>query len=256
MRRLLRPTAGKVAGLCTAGVLVALIAVSGGKMFSPGELNAEGRGGKRGGVGSHADVGGNCGACHAAPWSAETMATRCLDCHDDVRRQIDAHQPLHGRLSEGMQCRCCHTEHNGPHGALTSLARFDHEATAFPLTGKHRALDCQSCHRDNVFQGTPQSCVSCHAEPEVHKGRFGVGCRECHSTSTWSGATFKHTFPLDHGRRGRASECATCHTEPDDYRTYTCYGCHAHEPARVERKHKGIVNLQNCVRCHPTGRED
>ena len=69
---------------------------------------------------------------------------------------------------------------------------------------------------------------------------------------------FDHEFPLDHGSRGRASECSVCHQDaPRSYRTYTCYGCHEHSPARVAAEHReeGVRNLDDCVRCHATGRE-
>jgi hypothetical protein len=259
MRRLGRLTPGIVAALGTLGAVGVLLATRGGAMFSPGPLSARDRPNVTlGGVRSHADLAGRCSACHAPPWSGDTMAKRCLDCHAYVREQIDQQRSLHGKLSGAMRCQGCHSEHNGAHAALTSLAHFDHDLTEFPLTGKHRTADCRSCHAENVFRGTPRTCVSCHAEPRAHKGRFGTDCAGCHSTTTWEGATFKHTFPLNHGlRRGRTSTCATCHPAAGDYRTWTCYGCHAHQPARIERKHvrKGIHEFQNCVRCHPTGRE-
>jgi predicted DNA-binding antitoxin AbrB/MazE fold protein len=327
MRRFPRLTAGKVAPVLTLGIVGVLLWRGGGRVFSPGELNAERRGGELGGVTSHAGLGGNCAACHAPPWAGVTMADRCLDCHADVRRQLDKGGPLHGRLPAGKQCRDCHTEHQGPHGELTRLDRFDHAFAAFPLAGKHRGLDCeichrgrpfkgvaqdcagchvepavhkgrfgtdcaachataswaergslgsfnhdlaafkltgkhksvscQSCHAGNVYKGTPQACVSCHAEPAVHKGRFGTGCVQCHSTASWKGATFKHTFPLTHGSR-RPVACATCHKDPGQYKTYTCYGCHEHQEDRMVRRHPRIRNLgelAKCARCHPNGRE-
>jgi hypothetical protein len=253
-----RLTSGLVA-LLTLAAVGALLLARGGRMFSPGGLSAFARRGVAlGGVPSHAELGGNCSACHVAPWGRETMAGRCLGCHEDVRAQIEEKKPLHGRMSEGMACRRCHTEHHGPHAALTSLASFDHDLTGFALTGKHRGVGCASCHPRNVFKGTPQACASCHAEPAVHKGRYGTDCARCHSAASWGGATFKHTFPLSHGaRRRRTNACATCHPKAHDYRTYTCYGCHAHEPGRIERKHvrRGITDFEGCVRCHPTGRE-
>jgi hypothetical protein len=391
----------------TLGVVAVVVYAAGGRIFSPGALNADVRDDvKLGGVRSHAEIDGQCSACHAAPWSGTTMAARCLDCHHDIKNQIDAHAPLHGKMTNGMQCRECHSEHNGPHAALTSLERFDHALAAFPLTGKHREGECQGCHKSKAFLGTPQTCVACHAEPAVHKGKFGTECAQCHSTSTWKstggmsiakgtfnhdatsfpltgkhssvecklchvssvfkgtaktcaschaepqvhkgkfgtecanchttatwknaggalaglpgkfnhdlaafkltgmhnnlvcaachknnvfkgtsqtcsachaepvvhkgkfgqecaqchssetwkGAKFKHTFPLDHGRRGRVSECATCHNKPNDMKAYTCYGCHEHQEARIARKHPKLnaIQLQNCVKCHPTGRE-
>jgi hypothetical protein len=189
------------------------------------------------------------------------MATRCLDCHTDVRDQLDAQRPLHGLLSDGMQCRRCHTEHKGAHGVLTNLAHFDHDCAAFKLTGKHKTVACASCHVNHVYKGTAHQCASCHAEPQVHRGRFGTDCAQCHTTSTWEDATFTHSFPLNHGRGKRgASACFTCHTTPNDYQTYTCYGCHRHDPVKTEEKHlkKGLANaanVRNCAECHPTGRK-
>lgn len=331
MRRLGFLTTGRGTALLTLVAVVLVLCISGGRMFSPGELNAQSRQGvKLGGVASHTEIGGRCSACHVSPWSGGSMASRCLECHTDVRRQLDAHRPLHGMLSDGLQCRSCHTEHHGPHAVLTSLAKFDHDVTEFKLTGKHQTAACASCHVNNVFHGTSKTCVSCHAEPQIHKGRFGAGCAQCHSTSTWIGAAtkfdhnlaafkltgkhqtvacaschvnnifhgtpktcaschaeppghkerfssgrfgsdcaqchstsmwrgalVKHTFPLDHHHKHMTMDCATCHTTANNYRTYTCYGCHAHEPAKMERKHArlNIANLEQCARCHPTGRE-
>jgi hypothetical protein len=52
-------------------------------------------------------------------------------------------------------------------------------------------------------------------------------------------------------------ECATCHALPNDYRTFTCYGCHRHEPEKTAEKHLkwNIIELQACAKCHPTGRK-
>lgn len=258
MKRLTDVSLGKLTAVFTlAGVGIVLLA-NGQQMFSPGTLNAQSRKGLvLGGVASHAAIGGNCAACHVAPWSGEVMANRCLDCHTDVRAQIDARRTLHGKIADGMQCRVCHTEHYGPHGALTSFAEFDHGWTGFTLTGKHRAVACASCHVNNVYQGTPQTCASCHAEPQVHKGRFGTNCAHCHATSTWKDATFSHTFPIAHGNGKKANACVTCHADSHHFETYTCQTCHRHEPAKTEKKHlqKGILSVENCAKCHPKGRK-
>src|SRR5437660_839335 len=128
MRGLARLPPGIIFALITLGVVVAAILAGGGRMFSAGPLNTESRRSvARGGVRSHAETDNNCSACHVSPWSGETMASRCLNCHTDVRDQLDAHGPLHGRLAGGQKCRNCHTEHKGPHAALTSLAKFDHD---------------------------------------------------------------------------------------------------------------------------------
>jgi hypothetical protein len=135
------------------------------------------------------------------------------------------------------------------------MADFDHEQL-FPLTGAHAAAECVACHAEQRFAGTPADCVACHPEPEIHAGQFGDECDRCHTTEAWTPAHLtRHTFPLDHGEEGK-SECQTCHVE--SYAVYTCYSCHEHEPADIRRRHldEGIEDFDNCVECHPTGRED
>jgi hypothetical protein len=256
-----RLSLGQWTALCTCVALGMIVFFSGQQMLSPGALNAQSRTGvSLGGAASHASLSANCSACHVPPWSGETMATRCLACHTDIHRQIDAQGPMHGLLSEPMLCRNCHTEHQGAHAALTDLSRFDHDCAAFKLTGKHTAAACASCHVNNVYKSTPHACASCHAEPPVHLGKFGSDCARCHTTAAWAGATFAHRFPMSHGGGGKKNKaCITCHTEPD-YQTYTCYGCHRHDPGKTESQHfkKGwatALNIQRCAECHPTGRK-
>src|SRR5262249_61735481 len=131
---------------------------------------------RRGRAGAQPKMGGNAAACHDPAWSSETMADRCMTCHTDIRSQLDGKGPLHGTLSAGMECRSCHTEHQGSHSVLTNMAKFDHDCAAFKLTGAHRKADCKSCHVNSLYKSTAQTCISCHAEPQVHLGRFGTGC--------------------------------------------------------------------------------
>ncbi len=253
----IRPGPANVVALATvAGVLIVL-AVHGKEMFSPGPLRAQVRSQEPlGGVSSHAAIGNNCAACHVSPWSKETMASRCLDCHKDVKTQLDAGGSLHGRFANGGECRSCHTEHKGPHGVLTNLARFDHDCAAFQLTGKHQTTECKACHTTpGVYKGTAKTCFTCHAEPVVHKEKYGTTCSQCHSTSTWDGAVIRHTgFSMTHG--GRNNTCATCHNVVAHFSTYTCYNCHEHTPAKIERTHsrRRIANLNDCTRCHGRNR--
>jgi hypothetical protein len=181
-----------------------------------------------------------CGKCHIGGVYAGTP-TRCVDCHSDD----DAHGG-----SFGWECQDCHGTNNWEGAAL------DHNATGFPLNGKHRDATCEGCHAGGVYQGTPTSCVSCHSSDDTHGGGFGTDCASCHSTDGWKPAQYSgdHRFPLDH--KGAKSNCATCH--PDSLREYTCYGCHEHEPQRMQEKHddKDIFDLSDCAGCHPNGKKD
>ncbi len=188
-------------------------------------------------TGAHVNVA--CTQCHANGVFKGTPQN-CVDCH----HKNDAHNGAFG-----ANCAQCHTTEGW------EPATFDHDRAAFKLTGAHVSVACARCHVSNVFQGTPQTCVSCHAEPAVHRGQFGTDCTQCHNTDSWQGATFNHAFPLNHGGRGTIP-CVTCHTTPGDFGGYTCYGCH--NQAEIEQKHReeGATNLGDCVRCHSTGGGD
>jgi hypothetical protein len=259
-----RLTWGEVAALVTLTVVAAAMFAGGDTMFSPGDLNARNRTRSQlGGVASHSEIGA-CSACHTPPWSRQTMADRCLDCHTDVRKQLDAQGPLHGMLPNGIQCRNCHTEHHGTHGVLTSFAQFDHDCAAFKLTGKHRTIDCKSCHVGNVYKGTAQTCASCHAEPRVHLGMFSADCAQCHSTSTWTFAALSPTGlgSFDHDRTAfpltgqhRTVACQSCHRSDGlggflfKGTAQACASCHA-EPS-VPTVHKMRYGI-GCAKCHTT----
>ena len=245
---------------------------SGGWVFAPADLSAA-SGEPLGGVRSHAELANDCGACHVAPWSKETMDTRCVRCHTGITGEGADSSGLHGALADASQCRSCHTEHKGTAGELTKFdlaaddagTRFDHARTSFPLTGAHSAVTCRGCHQDalslRALAATPTECISCHRAEDTHQGSLGVDCAACHTTATWDDADFDHTFPLAHGTRNRQpSECALCHQDaPADYERYTCYGCHEHAERRVlaEHREEGIstAEIVDCVACHRTGRE-
>ncbi len=189
-------------------------------------------------VGEHVTV--VCSDCHQDGIYAGTP-TECVACH----AQDDAHD---GQF--GNDCEACHTPVDW------ADAVFDHSLSAFPLTGAHVSVACEQCHVDGIFEGTPQTCVSCHQDPDYHLGLFGDDCAACHTTTAWSPATYNqmHTFPINHGESGN-SACAVCH--PQSLSAYTCYNCHEHDPADIEREHReeGITDFNNCVECHPTGEE-
>jgi len=188
--------------------------------------------------GKHQTV--ECAKCHVNNVFQGTPQT-CIACHQKDDKHAGAF---------GTDCAACHNPSNW------ADAKFDHNLSTFKLTGAHVSVQCSKCHVNNVFKGTPQTCVSCHAEPQQHLGAFGTDCVQCHSTTTWRGATFNHAFPLNHGESGNIP-CQTCHVTAN-FKEYTCYGCHAHDPARIEARHvrEGISNFQDCVRCHATGRRE
>lgn len=193
-----------------------------------------------------------CTDCHAAR-SFAFEAARCETCHREYQPAfIDEHVALWS-----SECRSCHD------GTGADGSGFDHGRTSFPLTGAHSVVECAGCHKGArsaaALAETPTTCIGCHREDDTHLGAMGADCAACHSTAAWDDVSFDHRFPLDHGESG-VSECIVCHQDaPESYERYTCYSCHEHTPARIQREHdeEGIsrAKLPDCVSCHPTGRE-
>jgi hypothetical protein len=187
----------------------------------------------------------NCTDCHADLTIIAALKTSPGDCNA-CHQKDDKHKG-----SYGTACGQCH-------GAVSwKEATIDHSTTSYPLTGKHISVPCMSCHLNSVYKGTPTACSACHNAADVHKGAFGQNCGDCHTTAAWKPAAYNkpHTaFPLNHGvgRNAAATPCSTCHTT--SLLTYTCYGCHAHTAASIQRQHRNTQNVNDCMRCHQSGR--
>jgi hypothetical protein len=202
--------------------------------------------------GAHATE--QCESCHATKYRTATSATlsprkatagwlgletTCASCHrdDDVHRQ-----------SLGTLCGNCHTA-----AKWDDASKFDHDASRYPLTGKHVEVGCDECHlsprlpitpdadgkRHALFRPLPfRECSSCHTD--VHGGKLGPRCASCHVTERFSAVDrrdFDHSrtkYPL---RGAHASvSCAACHGNGMRKPTPafdTCASCHA-DPHRFE----------------------
>jgi hypothetical protein len=171
------------------------------------------------------------------------LSTRCDSCHFDEHR---------GQL--GRDCAKCHKETE-----WKPTTTFGHQATVFPLRGKHGQVACARCHPSVPDERTPAdafpkpraaaflqmkpiehgTCESCHEDP--HKGSFGAACASCHSEVGWKiiqvggtkNASFhdKTRFPLRGGHVG-----------------VTCRNCHGPFPGRPAR-FKGLA-FERCSDCH------
>ncbi len=137
-------------------------------------------------------------------------------------------------------------------------AVFDHFTTAFRLDGAHQFAECESCHVDGQFVGTPTRCGGCHAEgtrvratprPAQHIATTEL-CDSCHRTNTWA-----PVIAVDHLET--LGTCASCHDgrhalgKPANHipASNQCGDCHrttAFSPATFD--HAGITSA--CVSCH------
>ena len=166
-RRLVTPLA-VVLVVLVAGGLVAWGLSRGSSMFSPGALNAQAGGPAvtLGGVSTHASLGNDCAACHATRFSAQTMAEKCLECHQDVQQEMDGGTGLHGKLNAtdwNGTCEGCHTEHHGAAGALTILNEsFPHDLTGYSLRAHNGETSCADCHDQGPTAFDQKTCADCH----------------------------------------------------------------------------------------------
>lgn len=240
-------------GLVAAAIAICAAAIAitafGGALFQPGELAL-----------AHSDYQHQCSACHTPKVGAAALSRNCLACHKDIQKQLRDTLSLHARVG-ASECRVCHTDHRGPGAALTlDAAAFGYDHKTFPLEGAHAAIPCARCHgslANSQFTHAERTCRACHADDDKHRGTYGDECGACHNAQAWDDVTFSHTFPMQHGVRGRRSECSVCHPDSREWRRYTCYGCHEHSRSGILAEHddENIRDLENCVRCHPTGNE-
>ena len=181
--------------------------------------------------GGHQKV--DCAKCHVPGKGFRVPAHDCNACH----RKDDPHK---GSL--GPKCADCHNETNWKE------ARFDHDKTRFPLTGKHPDVKCADCHKNNQYKATPRECLACHKKDDKHKGQFGEKCETCHDAKSWKNINFDHDTDTRYALLGkhRSVTCESCHTGPlyKQKLPTACIDCH-----KKDDKHKGTLG-ERCADCH------
>ncbi|HLO30987.1 MAG TPA: cytochrome c3 family protein, partial [Anaerolineales bacterium] len=217
---------GLLAALITALVIAGYAYARGSMMYSPGPLSTQGAR-SLGGVTSHAETGGDCQACHTAPWEAATMADRCTVCHSDIAAQMRNVATMHGTLLHDdprLGCRHCHPEHRGATAQLTVMedASFPHEVVGFSLKGHQltaarKPFICKDCHQGDIRTFALDSCDNCHRQIDsafmtAHTLSFGSACLDCHDGVDRFGKNFDHnvfSFKITGKHVGLA--CVQCH---------------------------------------------
>ncbi|NRA09895.1 MAG: cytochrome C [Myxococcales bacterium] len=198
----------------------------------------------------HAEIEGDCASCHA-PFDRENQRDRCLRCHEEVAEDLQAGSGLHGRDArvKGSLCRDCHSEHQGRDADILGFNResFQHRFTDFELRGRHREVECASCHvPEKAYREATQQCADCHGEDDAHGGQLGDDCSSCHVERGWKDTKFEHAstgFALE-GAHARV-DCRVCHAGPRYQGTPTdCRACHA-----TNDRHGGHFG-RDCSRCH------
>ena len=199
---------------------------------------------------AHEDIESDCKLCHS-PGSDRAQRDLCMDCHENVGRDVAEGQGFHGRnpKARAEDCATCHTDHEGRDAQIVLFSRggFDHEYTDFPLLGAHRTTQCDTCHLPGTaWHSAPGECIDCHADDDHHDGALGPQCADCHGEENWIESRFNHKttdFPLL-GQHQQAT-CESCHRSANYQATpKTCVVCHKEEDV-----HNGL-NGTECNDCH------
>jgi hypothetical protein len=144
----------------------------------------------------------------------------------------------------GAKCESCHGT------SRWKTQSFDHARnTRFALTGKHATAACEACHVGGLYERKlATDCLSCHRGDDVHQGRNGARCEECHGAAAWKPARFDHDRDTKFPLRGahRVATCEACHTGNVHERKpgSDCVACHERDD--VHRGQQG----RDCARCH------
>jgi hypothetical protein len=115
-----------------------------------------------------------CERCHKDNRPLAGSGNLCINCH----RQDDVHNN-----SLSPRCGECHTQWS------FTPARFDHTKVGCNLTGIHRTIACNDCHRNGNYVGLTAQCVGCHRDEAARKGpphNAYTTCANCHNPNYWS----------------------------------------------------------------------
>jgi len=204
--------------------------------------------------GSHASQA--CLTCHPNH-QAQGTDPACVTCHRSLYDSTT--NPNHQASGFSTDCALCHQASDADWQSGNLGPNFDHSATAFPLTGAHRTVNCGQCHQGGQYTGTPTDCYTCHwtrTQDDVWQLQIGSQCGQCHNTTAWpTNVQWNHTDPpASYALEGvhATQACLSCHpshqaqgTAPD------CWGCHAGVYATATNPNHVQLNFDHdCSRCH------
>lgn len=230
------------------------------------------------------EIRADCIACHDGGHGGHdgALGRDCAACHTSLGwtvdlKPLDAHAiPMngaHGTLScagchglganlrlEQAECSDCHAQaHGGSEAACQEChgttawkpALFDHDKCPCAFPGKHKTVECVSCHAEMNFTATPTVCSECHAKDRPHQP-LGE-CSTCHSALSWQQGRFDHNrqtgFRLD--GKHLAVSCNSCHGDSGNFRDAPadCAGCHGDAGTTA---HGTSPEFRDCTACHST----
>ncbi|MCK5884419.1 MAG: hypothetical protein KAG61_12075 [Bacteriovoracaceae bacterium] len=196
----------------------------------------------------------------------KTVATKCLSCHQNP------HLKKFNKVKTN-NCLDCHTRNS-----FKVTSSFNHSRSGFELEGKHKSLNCNSCHSKGYkIPNAKKSCTTCHKDP--HNKKMGNSCVKCHGQESWFVTkNFHKNFKLkgihlslscnnchkeNRSLRGVERNCHTCHQKdsPHQGQLFDCGKCHGeHQWEMPKFRHgmtsfplRGAHRVLSCNECHKDG---
>jgi hypothetical protein len=224
-------------------------------------------------LGAHAVV--ECQDCHknAAVGNYVGLSTACSSCHlSDWQKTNNPVHPSAGAAFAAANCTTCHSFDTWTN------ANFDHSSTGFLLTNGHANVACSLCHINNNYNltiaATDCGNSQCHLTAwqtttnPVHPSSgpaFAIAnCSTCHTTVSWTTASFNHSatgFALTSGHANVA--CSLCHINnnyslniaPTDCGNSQCHLTTWQQTNTPVHSTSGpAFAARNCANCHtPAG---
>ncbi|WP_346862623.1 hypothetical protein [uncultured Draconibacterium sp.] len=193
--------------------------------------------------------GKQCVDCHQGSTSAAT--SECFSCHQANYNEAKDH------LALGFPTNClqCHTVNSW------EASEFNHNTTAFPLTGAHTGTDCASCHSQG-YAGTTTLCSECHQTDYTstsNPNHLSIGisgqCNDCHTTNPgWAPASFpdhNSYYALNGAHATISNDCYLCHSGNYTSTANTCYACHTSDYNNTSNpNHAASKFSSDCLSCH------
>ncbi|MCF6170948.1 MAG: hypothetical protein L3J66_08230 [Bacteroidales bacterium] len=204
--------------------------------------------------GEHNGEWNDCVDCHTNPDNYALFTCTTSQCHEK-NDMDDEHKGVGGYIYESIACLDCHPNGSGD--------GFNHNTSAFPLTGAHTDAECENCHADG-YSGTSTVCVDCHNAnytETTNPNHVGIGlsddCESCHTTDPgWQPATFNNHndyYALTGAHTTIANDCANCHHGDYNNTANTCTGCHEENYNQTTNPNHLAIGLSNdCEACHTT----
>lgn len=197
-------------------------------------------------------LGEDCAECHVSGDYLGTPET-CYGCHQADYEDTD--DPDHVAEQYPTDCTECHSTSDW------DSANFNHDNTAFPLSGAHATTDCALCHTSG-YSGTPQECIACHeddynqtVDPDHGVNSYPSQCTQCHGYDDWvSVSGFEHNTWTAYNLTGEHvnADCGLCHTDGYSGTPTDCIACHLADAENADDPVHAAQFGTDCSVCHTT----